>query len=490
VTLKSLGNLIHKYELAEGGKVTSHQFALPDRFWRFAAPQPGDAIEERSKKIRKTNKVKKILWAAGDAQLARALIDDLRKFNEDLRAASGDMRRATFSTLPSRVLPQFFDDDNLKRLIEASAEQEPDLSRCAAIKKEVLEVVKASQGPPDPLSPMRKSMATIKDEEADSQKSRRIATYVLQAGDHQTVILEDKFYASNNEEEFTEKRVQEIAQILGTTPKPEKLRILDCLGYTPIRQKQCFAFIYSFPPGVNTIQAPISLADLLPSGSHSLQKPSLGTRFAMSCSLASSLLLLQACGVLHKALKAENIVFFKFSGATDYDLTRPYIVGFDFARLLPSRFASDRSEILKDGLTYAHPSYDFTRKQRYVEIFDIYSLGLLLVQVALWKDLSVILQDIANSLGRELHERADLQSIIVEEIRQLESEVGEIFTRAAARCLSCDLANVGLATMFDINTFSLGKLLTELEKDISEAHEEVRRNLEKNVVLELEKCTA
>ncbi|EXJ53414.1 uncharacterized protein A1O5_13348 [Cladophialophora psammophila CBS 110553] len=476
LTLKSLGGLIDKYELDEGGEVTSLHFALPDKFWKFAPSASGKSADDRSRTISRRNRIKRLLWAAGDAQLAKS--------------PGSKWRYATsyFLNIAIQGPSQVLDDDNLKRLIEASAEGEPDLNRCAAIKKEVLDTIKGGQNPPDPKSPMRRGMATVMNKEPGALASRRLATYSPRGGSQQTVVLEDKSYASNNDGEFTEKRVQEISQILAVTPKPEKLRILDCLGYVPMRQRGCFTFIYNFPTWADPTQKPISLAEILPSGTNSLKKPPLGTRFDLARSLASSLLLLQACGILHKGLKPENIVFFRLSPKPEYDLSRPYIVGFDYARLHMTRFVSDDMELRECDLSYAHPAYNFTRSQRYVEIFDIYSLGILLLQVGLWMDLFSILKEWTEADEKEPTSRVDLQQAIIHQIRKLEPEVGEIFTRVVARCVTSDLGNEGLAT--EINHSAIETFLRELQIDTSKAHDEVQRNLERNIVLTLEKCIA
>ena len=69
-----------------------------------------------------------------------------------------------------------------------------------------------------------------------------------------------------------------------------------------------------------------------------------------------------------------------------------------------------------------------------------------------------------------------------------EPELGEIFTRAVARCVTGDLGHEGLAT--EINHSAIETFLSELQIDTSKAHDEVQRNLERNVVLALEQCVA
>lgn len=117
----------------------------------------------------------------------------------------------------------------------------------------------------------------------------------------------------------------------------------------------------------------------------------------MAQSLCQSLALLQACGVLHKGIAPANILFFKNNqvGANldgiDRDLARPCIAGFTWARVHGSEYVSDklpsRDFASTSGLLQAHPAYAFNADQRYLKVFDPYSLGLVLLQIGLWRSL-------------------------------------------------------------------------------------------------------
>ena len=117
----------------------------------------------------------------------------------------------------------------------------------------------------------------------------------------------------------------------------------------------------------------------------------------MARPLSQSVELLLACGVLHKQLTSENIVFFCTNeGDSDTsvrrDLTRPFITGFARARPHGSRYTSMESPV-SDGTLHMHPANEHNVNQRYLKIFDVYSLGLILLQIGLWRPLHAIVEE-------------------------------------------------------------------------------------------------
>ncbi|KAK0706886.1 hypothetical protein B0T26DRAFT_728462, partial [Lasiosphaeria miniovina] len=260
------------------------------------------------------------------------------------------------------------------------------------------------------------------------------------------------------------------------------MRILDCVGYFPDHLGRCFSFIFKFPAGADVSTPPVSLHHLMSakpgydnrsnsSGGTSLPMlaPSLGERFALARTLARALMLLQACGALHKAFGSRNILFFRFPGpgtitGTDgghpyyhehYDLQRPYIAGFGYARLHGRDSSSDdytgSGALLghvERQLLYAHPEYAFTTQQRYLKVFDLYSLGLLLAEIALWQPLEDIARHYfpsscpttttTNTNQQQWGQctRHALRRALFADMSRFCSVVGDKYTRVVARCIS------------------------------------------------------
>lgn len=447
MALESLDKIITDYELVDGGTVTDLKFSLPERFWTLHRDRP--SFEERAKAIKSKNKLNRVTWAVDDLQRSRYLVDDLRRFNEDLRTISGDLRNTTFAFLPSKVLPQVLGADNLQRLIDASAENDPDLSLCAALKKEVLLVTQNTKATVDRDLPFRKTQWMIAPKPGMLKGPRYTAAYkeTNPSSLEFPVLLEEKSYIGvdgSDHQDFVEKRVEEICRIL-VAPKPVATRMLECIGYFPDRARKCYSFIYKFPSWANLDEQPASLSQIFTQG----YRPALGARFRLAATLANASVLLQACGVLHKGLAAENVLFFKAADATDYDLTNPFIVGFEYARLHGKNFISEQlvkqDAAFADARLYSHPDYSFEAGQRYLKVFDLYSLGILLVQVGLWSELKD-LADRLQAFSTKPPTREEFRGLLIRNIPHFQSEVGEIFTNAVARCVTGDLSNTGYPT--------------------------------------------
>lgn len=329
------------------------------------------------------------------------------------------------------------------------------------------------------------------------------------------------------------------------------MKVLDCAGYVQNRVDKSFSFVFRFPGGALPDVAPISLQKLLPLGQGGwserrkkmqqdesiTEKPTLSTRFAMAETLSQSVALLLACGVLHKGIAPGNIVFFQTEGAADnvptkYDLTRPFLTGFSWARLHGKKYISDTVASADfastSGLLHAHPAYSYTPEQRYLKVFDVYSLGLVLLQIGLWRSLPDLAdqlfpspKSLLNQAGRTLDDLAGsadnyqwLQQKIVDwqaqiQLQQqlvsqsdgiaaikdpreafraalvqkvehlLSAEVGETYTRVVARCLTGDLDNDGMP-----------HTIVTSSSDEQDPDDVLQDAFLKGVLEQLEKCNA
>lgn len=564
-TLSLLVELIDKYELpGDVGRETN--MALPEPFWRLrVSPSSKPASPNPLRHIAHLT-IKPATWAAAQQERADKLLGDLQTLNEGLFFVSGKLASpAGAGVLPARMLPHVWGEQNLQTFIEATTQYEPELARCAKFKRDVLAATKGTAtsgggGPgkrpgPGGGSPLR-ILPTRISKRRVTESSRLAAAELSDKATGQTepVLLEDKSYAGGPQdyERFVETRVSELAMILAKTPKPTRMRVLDCAGYVPNRKDQSFSLVFRFPQDAAKDADPISLQRLLPRGpngwsqrhqmhnksspSH-IVKPSLLTRYCMAQSLCQSLALLQACGVLHKGIAPANILFFKNQvGANidsiDRDLARPFIAGFTWARIHGSAYVSDKLPS-KDfastsGLLQAHPAYAFNADQRYLKVFDLYSLGLVLLQIGLWRSLEDIADDmfpspksIINTVGVKLDEAAETSTSdkwVAEYVAQWQDElmkrqrlvdqsdgiasqekprrafqealvknveklllatVGEIYTRVVKRCLTGDIKNDGVP-----------QDIIEAKSDEGVPEYILQDAIVKNIVEELEKCNA
>ncbi|KAH8903376.1 hypothetical protein BR93DRAFT_986712 [Coniochaeta sp. PMI_546] len=122
--------------------------------------------------------------------------------------------------------------------------------------------------------------------------------------------------------------------------------------------------------------------------------PDLSLRVQIALELARSVLHLLSAGVLHKGIRSDNIMCRTHSQDPYLDSADFILCGFEFARLdMPgqvSRHANDKNSYSD---LFSHPRATSKRwntseyKDRgYVAGYDIYSLGVVLAELGLWRD--------------------------------------------------------------------------------------------------------
>jgi hypothetical protein len=190
------------------------------------------------------------------------------------------------------------------------------------------------------------------------------------------------------------RRVKELVALL-QRDKPKEFCTPHCLGYFNDRDdsddsdhEERFGLVFEMPENSELL----SLYRLI----RQISIPSLTDRIALAHKVATSVLYLHAVNWLHKALRSDSIVFFTKNGTPD--LEQLHISGFEYAR-------PDREDAATKGTPtptdeefnslwelYRHPDYQGTEaKGVYRKTFDIYSLGVVLLEIGYWKTIDQIL---------------------------------------------------------------------------------------------------
>ena len=185
------------------------------------------------------------------------------------------------------------------------------------------------------------------------------------------------------------KRVKELVALL-QSDKPKEFWTPHCLGYFDDRddsdqsEHDCrFGLVFEKPGHPST---PISLHDLIISSA----KPSLTERVCLSQKVATCILYIHAVNWLHKALRSDSVIFFPHGNTTD--IRQPFLTGYEYARPDKDEETSTGGGVNEWWELYVHPSYQGSdAKGTYRKTFDIYSLGIILLEIAYWKPIENIL---------------------------------------------------------------------------------------------------
>jgi len=253
-----------------------------------------------------------------------------------------------------------------------------------------------------------------------------------------------------------ESRVQKLIALLHHTPKPQAFRVPHCLGYfddalnsTDIPKPNYtneddlsprIGFVFEKPEdeNIDPDMPPISLLELL-RGEYGL-KPRINDRIRLAHAVASCLLYLHSVNWLHKGLRSQNIVFFRTKEGK-IDIGNPYLSGFEFAR--PAR-PEEQTEVPRDNVEhdiYRHPSTQGTRlafRENFRKSFDIYSFGVVLVELAHWMTIDKVLNIDLKAGKGTARVAANVRANLLERSRILElgMNMGEIYEGAVERCLA------------------------------------------------------
>jgi hypothetical protein len=275
------------------------------------------------------------------------------------------------------------------------------------------------------------------------------------------VMAEWKHYVSNDSQStaLALSRVKRVAQLLIVGSKSPKLRILDCVGYFQDSQKSRFGILFELPFGFWT-EAPnkgelpqvVTLAKAICSKT----RPTLADRFHLAKTLATSMLEFHLMNWLHKNFNAHNVIFFlpRDSAVKNVDIRSPYVGSFGLARpdhhFIESELVSSSRSAL--DFAYHHPEYRYPRATqssddlvvpRYHRIFDVYSLGCVLLEIGLWMPLTSL--EWEDRYQTDLVSwRRKLQSCAK---KNLSFFAGPVYTEVVLRCLQSDIA--GKAAMRD-----------------------------------------
>ena len=128
----------------------------------------------------------------------------------------------------------------------------------------------------------------------------------------------------------------------------------------------------------------------------SSMSPSLDQRLELATKLVRFVFRYHQMGWVHKGLCGNNIGFF-CQGKDSLDLDSPYVVGFDISRPAegPRAHSEKRSSVVssENGAYwqyYTHPEY-YRCGEDFTEEYDWYSVGVILLEIAMWKTVPQIL---------------------------------------------------------------------------------------------------
>jgi Prion-inhibition and propagation len=272
------------------------------------------------------------------------------------------------------------------------------------------------------------------------------------------VLIEWKSYNSSNNKQT--ESVLRLASLVAMLSKPEVARfshIPHCRGLIKDETNSRIGMIFSFP----TPRHPSStltygtLQDFIRQRS----TPAVGRRFHIAKDLSMAVCYLQSVHWLHKLIRSDNVIYFNEKDVSDpvngmgaqpqdmahesKDFPSFSLVAFDLSRPDHPSESTESISVSTSGyksrrrnmVLYSHPDWltknSANEHQRFRPEFDVYSLGLILLEVGLWRTL----HHLRERTGTDHDFRVKARE---EYCNELKAKMGDIYWDAARRCLNND----------------------------------------------------
>ena len=193
------------------------------------------------------------------------------------------------------------------------------------------------------------------------------------------------------------RKIRDIALVLGGTDA--SMAMIRCHGFVPIPETDRYELLFPLPQ--NPVKARTLRELLLSPDNNAGVRFSLNSRIKLAQRLATAILFIHTAKLVHKNIRPENIVILETdanistSGGSEcsQEIGDSFLMGFDFARKEDqdsTRVGDDewyRNIYRHPQRQGVHPEVDFNM------LHDIYSLGVVLLEIALWRSFVLIEKD-------------------------------------------------------------------------------------------------
>ena len=247
----------------------------------------------------------------------------------------------------------------------------------------------SNQGPKSPMDSPSEYLLEMNDFKWQgipymTEQRRAIATYKGQSVIVDWRSCRDDAWRRKNRDAFR-LRTENLAKILNQDLRSLNLNVLHCVGYLD-QSANVTGYAFRPPEGVPAGQKPLSLYEILVKTKKPGDIPDLGERFRLARGLMSTLFEIHNLGWMHKNINPRNILFWPKAGTEDqWDLDRPFLVGFDIARLNRPDEMSEKPLSGSEDDLYRHPEYKGDNPRSFIPSYDMYSMGIILFEIGMWR---------------------------------------------------------------------------------------------------------
>lgn len=247
------------------------------------------------------------------------------------------------------------------------------------------QLAKSTNAPKSCIIPRKLKLTLLEETTADDQ----VFYKVTERGEYQNCIVERRYVEDPREFDLAEKETERLAKMLREDKQSEHgvatkaISILRCCGYMR-PNKPTFDVVYRKPKGYTAC----TLRKLLTTPGtefHPLDK-----RIEFALQLTNAVHAFHLMGFVHKGIRPEAILVLQRKELTTlfHNIGTPYLAGFNAARYNESASGMYRLDRVNNKRLYHDPrQLGKVRPQKYLMRDDIYSLGVCLLEIGLWRSM-------------------------------------------------------------------------------------------------------
>ncbi|KAK4209647.1 hypothetical protein QBC37DRAFT_430026 [Rhypophila decipiens] len=239
---------------------------------------------------------------------------------------------------------------------------------------------------------------------------------------------------------------QQLAWLLRATGN-HKFNTLPFIGFAPDPGQPRYVFLFDYPRA-STADKPTSLQQVILSNKP-VFRMSLKDRFHVARTIAASIGAFHADGWFHKSIRSHAIkFFFKPDGSCDF--RNPCLTEFESSRpeggqSLLLTTATKEQTINQSGTVkdperdvYLHPDRALDPPKPFTRIYDIFSLGVVLLEIGLWQTAKGIYDEVLPQIpgGTGNVTAKAMQAAFLQQAKtRLEHRMGTTYREAVEDCL-------------------------------------------------------
>lgn len=249
-----------------------------------------------------------------------------------------------------------------------------------------------------------------------------------------TVLHEFKNYGSYvNPAEMPEltARVANLAALLHASKSRDFLS-LPCSRWYEETLQDRFVLEFEIPTEYDATQEKCYSLQSLIRDLKGSERPSLNTRLKLACSLAKAIEQWHAVDWLHQGISSINVLFLKRKSTKQIDYSFPILQGFEYARPKTDPSIGRSLDDIAFNV-YRHPQRQGVTRKGHTKIHDLYSLGVVLLEIGLWQTALDIFRPKKNVSPSPAEIQQKFQSACSE---RLAHYAGESFRDSVSVCLA------------------------------------------------------